>query len=73
VRGFLPNQFIFLSPSEMQAKQGLYLQRLNIPLIGLLAFQPQPSSSLLLCPSGAYLEMCLREMPRGDFVLIKLR
>jgi hypothetical protein len=27
----------------------------------------------LLCPSGAYLEMCLREMPRGDFVLIKLR
>lgn len=27
-------------PSEKQAKQGLYLQRLHIPLIGLLAFKP---------------------------------
>lgn len=50
VRGSLLNRFIFLCPSEMQAKQGLYLQRLNIPLIGLLAFQPQPSSSFCFVP-----------------------
>lgn len=29
----------FPPPSEKQARQGLYLQRLNIPLIGLLAFK----------------------------------
>lgn len=70
--GLLMKSIHFPPPSEKQAKQGLYLQRLNIPLIGLLAFKPGALSPASLSLSSIP-EKCLREMPREDFILMKKR